>query len=195
MIMNRKHKFKENCDLSDESMFIDVSSSPTYNSAVWKHFKKNKLEEKAKCNYCGTIMTQRGCTTSGLRHHLTAKHEIKIETKNSKFINNSENQAEMKIENPDNTDEINASIVQEDALLVKKNFTTSNKKIHSLKFKLKIISEAKKSTNLQVAKMHGIDNSMIGKWRKNESKLLELFKSSKNGKKPMVFLQNMAGDL
>ena len=50
MSMDRKQKlFKENFDFSDESeIFIDVSSSPTYNSAVWKHFKKNKLEEKAK---------------------------------------------------------------------------------------------------------------------------------------------------
>ena len=50
MSMDRKQKlFKKNCDLPDESaIFIDVSSSPTYNSAVWKHFKKNKLEEKAK---------------------------------------------------------------------------------------------------------------------------------------------------
>ena len=181
----------------DEKMFIDVSSS--YTSAVWKHFKRNKLEEKAKCNYCGKILSQQGFsgTTSSLRHHLIAKHEIKVEAKqngNRKFKsklllmkNDSENQAEIKIENPDITDKIDPSnTAQKDALLVEKKhmpIPKNDKKVHSLKFKLKIISEAKKSSNLQVAKLHGIDNSMIGKWRKNESKFKKLFKSSSKKRK------------
>ena len=138
----------------DEKMFIDVSSS--YTSAVWKHFKRNKLEEKAKCNYCGKILSQQGFsgTTSSLRHHLVAKHEIKVEAKqngNRKFKSklllmkkDSENQAEIKIENPDITDKIDPSnTAQKDALLVEKKhmpIPKNDKKVHSLKFKLKIIS-------------------------------------------------------
>ena len=68
------------------SNFIDVSSSPKFNSVVWKYFKRNELGA-AKCNQCEKTFKfiSGGCTTI-LREHLIRKHGIELEIKSKKLF-------------------------------------------------------------------------------------------------------------
>ena len=76
--MVKKRKFKEE---DSEIVFDDVSNS--YSSFVWKHFKRNKNEEKAKCDHCHRIMINNGGATTSLRNHLRIKHDIHVENTSS----------------------------------------------------------------------------------------------------------------
>ena len=49
-------------------------------SEVWKHFKKDKSCEKAKCKYCTARIGCKGSSTSGLIRHLSALHSEKCIT-------------------------------------------------------------------------------------------------------------------
>ena len=47
------------------------------------------------------------------------------------------------------------------------------KKAYSFEFKLRLVEEAKRSSNREVGRDHGISETCIRKWRKNEDKLIE----------------------
>ena len=57
------------------------------------------------------------------------------------------------------------------------------KKAYSFEFKLRLVEEAKRSSNREVGRDHGISETCIRKWRKNEDKLIEAFNQvAGNGK-------------
>ena len=47
------------------------------------------------------------------------------------------------------------------------------RKAFSLQFKLRLVEEAKRTNNRIVGKIHGIDESVVRKWRKDEEKIIE----------------------
>ena len=51
-------------------------------SAMWKYFKYDKTIQKAKCNQCGSTVSAKGQSSSGLWKHLSGVH--KMETKDMK---------------------------------------------------------------------------------------------------------------
>ena len=51
--------------------------------------------------------------------------------------------------------------------------TVKHRKAFSLQFKLRLVEEAKRTNNRIVGKIHGIDESVVRKWRKDEEKLIE----------------------
>ena len=150
--MDENRKFQEGGD--SKIVFFDVSNS--YKSFIWKYFKNNKIEGKVKCNICHVVMKHdSGSNTTDKRYHLKIHHNI----------NDPDNENQKTNENEDKTQHS----------MEKKGLSLMSEKgpnKFSVKFKLKIISEAKKSSNVKVAKAYGIDRNVIGKWRKNEAALL-----------------------
>ena len=53
-----------------------IPSQGSKRSGVWNYFKKNHELQKASCNECGTILSQKGGTTTALKNHLRLKHFI-----------------------------------------------------------------------------------------------------------------------
>ena len=47
-----------------------------------------------------------------------------------------------------------------------------------LEFKLQIVSQAKELSNRKVAKMHGLDESCVRSWRKNEEIIRQTLEST-----------------
>ena len=60
-------------------LFEDVSSDPKHLSKVWEHFKLNKSSKEARCDHCKAIIKISAGSTSGMRHHLSRIHLIKID--------------------------------------------------------------------------------------------------------------------
>ena len=69
-----KRWFDPSIYTASDNIFVDVSSSQV--SKVWKHFKRNKFQQKAKCNECDTILVNSGGSTTNLKNHLKHKHFI-----------------------------------------------------------------------------------------------------------------------
>ena len=66
--------------MSDPKKTLKFAPSKSDNP-VWEHYDKCTTEDKAKCRKCGSIISCKGGTTSNLRGHLKAKHEIGVELK------------------------------------------------------------------------------------------------------------------
>ena len=73
----KKEKVEDqNIDSSLYGDFVDVSSSQL--SKVWKYFKRNKIDQTAKCNKCDKIFANWNGTTGNLKNHIQTKHYITL---------------------------------------------------------------------------------------------------------------------
>ena len=55
--------------------------------------------------------------------------------------------------------------------------TTTPRKSYNLDFKLKVIEQAKKSTNRETARYFNLDEKQVREWRKNEDKMKDIVSS------------------
>ena len=63
-----------------------------------------------------------------------------------------------------------------------------SKRAFSLEYKLLVVEEAKKTNNRHIARDHGLDESVIRRWRKDEIKIREAIERQKGLKSPRLRL-------
>uniref|UniRef100_A0A2H1VGJ8 SFRICE_004208 n=1 Tax=Spodoptera frugiperda TaxID=7108 RepID=A0A2H1VGJ8_SPOFR len=62
-----------------EFSYKPTKRTPSTLSSVWKYYSRNSDKNCAQCNICQNVLCCSGGTTTGLRKHLSSKHDIHIE--------------------------------------------------------------------------------------------------------------------
>jgi hypothetical protein len=65
---------REQLDHADIGREDEMDKRSNRSSHVWKHM--TKVDEKAKCDLCGVILSRKNGNTSGLRKHLHQVHKL-----------------------------------------------------------------------------------------------------------------------